>query len=603
MAVSIKDIDQGPAKLTFGQQYKVRSAFIQEERQLLQQGVSPEELLRVLDRQEDFDAQMQERQMRRGFTQTPMIFGLKYAPLLSGSANKLHSYLEAAAGYDRKWYHSIRQIAKDTKMSTQTAQKAIDQLVKYGLLTTEVGARNRKTRKKGNLQIVAEQQNGQTQTISYGHEITWFQLNSKILWDENEEYLIATDYLAKNSTNAGYMNRSLDCYASTTEHDELSQKSPQSDKDPSFFCAKNTQKITTVPAPTVSKISTVDAQTVVKITTHNHIDQRESYLSENITRSDQVSSIDQNVKERSRMILRQAVEILPDAGAYYTHPRKLGQVQRDNEEGALILARELANEPDVFVAAIFRYMQNPWCEWNQNFTDYCRLNNKQTPIQLYHLTQNGCCVLKKIRKQMDREGIQTGLETPFPSQNAQTDDSYIQEAQNLLLEPENEQPVYEPTLLRTCPENAKEVEDQITVVDPIIEQNTDVACYSDYSEYDDALREEARCHVNLVGMNGQDAWDVFQRVQQVEPLFPIEVVEMEEGTWGITVHHRGQPHDVASIRDYEMVLNWVARDERQAERERKSRCKRVQQKQSGDDSYITWLKQKPGAGEDYKSRE
>ena len=68
-------------------------------------------------------------------------FGNLYKEELPPRAKALYMYLKDRANKDGQCWPSLKTIAKDTSMSKRTVQRAIDDLVKYGVLEKECRTR------------------------------------------------------------------------------------------------------------------------------------------------------------------------------------------------------------------------------------------------------------------------------------------------------------------------------------------------------------------------------------------------------------------------------------------------------------------------------
>ncbi|MBE6034114.1 MAG: helix-turn-helix domain-containing protein [Clostridiales bacterium] len=65
------------------------------------------------------------------------IFGNLYQEELPSRAKSVYMYLKDRSNSDDQCWPSIKTIAKDTSMSVSTVKRAIEDLVRYGLLTKQ----------------------------------------------------------------------------------------------------------------------------------------------------------------------------------------------------------------------------------------------------------------------------------------------------------------------------------------------------------------------------------------------------------------------------------------------------------------------------------
>ncbi|WP_312354183.1 helix-turn-helix domain-containing protein [Aminipila sp.] len=65
------------------------------------------------------------------------LFGNLYQEELPSRAKSVYMYLKDRSNADDQCWPSIKTIAKDTSMSVSTVKRAIEDLVRYGLLTKE----------------------------------------------------------------------------------------------------------------------------------------------------------------------------------------------------------------------------------------------------------------------------------------------------------------------------------------------------------------------------------------------------------------------------------------------------------------------------------
>ena len=69
------------------------------------------------------------------------LYGNLYQEELPSRAKLLYKYLYDRADKDGRCWPALKTIAKDTSMSKSTVQRAVDDLIKHGLLTKEVRTR------------------------------------------------------------------------------------------------------------------------------------------------------------------------------------------------------------------------------------------------------------------------------------------------------------------------------------------------------------------------------------------------------------------------------------------------------------------------------
>jgi len=65
------------------------------------------------------------------------LFGNLYQEELPSRAKSVYMYLKDRSNADDQCWPSIKTIAKDTSMSVSTVKRAIEDLVRYGLLTKQ----------------------------------------------------------------------------------------------------------------------------------------------------------------------------------------------------------------------------------------------------------------------------------------------------------------------------------------------------------------------------------------------------------------------------------------------------------------------------------